>query len=69
MIVYFGFASVTFLVVLDALFRDSTTPNNSVEAWVFAIFAALNWPFTLPFILRQKIFKIYADIKSRTNIA
>jgi hypothetical protein len=69
MIVYFGFSAITFLVVLEALLKDSTTPNNSLEAWIFVIVATLIWPITLPIILRQKVLKIYADLKSRTHIA
>lgn len=60
-------AAIVFLITTDALLKDSTTPSDSVEMWVFILIASLIWPLTLPSILRKKAIDWYEFSKTRTR--
>lgn len=69
MIFYSLPALIVFLTCYDALLKDATTPNDSVEIWVFMGVAALIWPLTLPCILRKKIANWHAMYKAKASHA
>ncbi|NEQ34603.1 MAG: hypothetical protein F6K04_27145 [Leptolyngbya sp. SIO4C5] len=51
---YFLFAAIALFPLLQAFFKDSSTPKEDWDTWLFIALASLLWPFTLPSILSKK---------------
>jgi len=63
MLFYLFPATVVFVVVLDALLKDTEFSNKDWEAWAFIFLAAMFWPITLPSIIRKK----YLDWRDQSD--
>ncbi|NJO42118.1 MAG: hypothetical protein HC769_32745 [Cyanobacteria bacterium CRU_2_1] len=48
-------AIVTFGILLNAFFKDSSTPKTQVLSWLVILIASLLWFATLPFVIRKKL--------------
>ncbi|NEQ53791.1 MAG: hypothetical protein F6K11_27280 [Leptolyngbya sp. SIO3F4] len=54
-------ATVTFVIVLSAFFRDKAASKTSVLNWAFVLVAGALWPITLPFIVWKKLVSLFTQ--------
>ena len=62
-------ALLVFLFIHDAMRKDSTVPDDNMTKWTFVLLAGLLWPITVPCMMRKKVMRWHASLKSETRIA
>jgi uncharacterized membrane protein len=55
MIFYLVGATLTFSILLNAFYKDTTTSKTDVVSWLVLFVATLIWFITLPGILKKKL--------------